>query len=274
MIHQSTVLTNARGVELSSDGSFAQVGMIGNTCQLDVQTGLLGYDFDVIPNEEDFVLDLSEGQTLVIGENKNGLTVMKNNWMGETYTIDQTNVQNAAINGDAVVVVTGETSCSLKTFVNGQPTQDLSIPCQTKGLEVDGDTTYLMGDENLTVVRSGRISTLDYPSNFTSFNRTFGHIYFALNNSILATNKEGEQIWSLTLEKQIYSMDDSENTGDLIIMIGDSEQGEVVILDGSNGMIKKTFITPSDVGQIKVSNNGKTLAVILEDAVHFFKLSL
>jgi hypothetical protein len=279
MVHQSSVLTTARGVELSQDGSYAQVGMIGNTCQIDVQTGLFATDLDVVPNEEDVVLDVFANQTLVIGEGRQGLTVMKNDWSGDNYRIDVGNVQHATFGRDQVVVVTGDNqSCSLQSYDGGQMVGEVEVPCQINSLNFNSQTStsYLSTGSNVIVVGPSGVSAIDFAPEIISFNQSLGIFYGATDNYISAVNEVGEVLWTKTFQSDVYAMDDVESSGDLIVIIGSDSMGEVIVLDGGSGEVKSTFLTPgiSEGNRIRVSDNGQSMAIVLRDAIHFYKIGM
>jgi hypothetical protein len=56
----------ARGLGFEEDGS-AQVGMGGNTCDIEPSTGSFENDLDVVTSVEDEVVDVSAGRVLVLG---------------------------------------------------------------------------------------------------------------------------------------------------------------------------------------------------------------
>src|SRR5690349_1715420 len=51
--HQSTLETRARGFGIHDDGTSAQVGMGGNTCEVETASAMIGNDYDVAVSEDD-----------------------------------------------------------------------------------------------------------------------------------------------------------------------------------------------------------------------------
>jgi hypothetical protein len=60
--------------------------------------------------------------------------------------------------------------------------------------------------------------------------------------------------------------------GSVALMTGGDTFGDIIVLDGATGYHKSSFATPGIAEEIKVSQNGQTLAAILDDQIHFYKL--
>lgn len=275
--HQSSLETRSRGVALLDSGSSAQVGMIGNTCQVDVETGMIGSDFDIAVGEDDQVKDSFTRSTLVVGSSGNNIFKLSNDWAGTTTTIYVDNVQDALFTQDGVVAIIQDRDCALSWFdTAGDLVSSSLVPCNPESFTVDrsNGTAYISTGTSLVIASPGDTVTLDGSHDISAFDLDLGILYVAQKNSntVSALNVDGTILWTTDLDLPIVSLDDMGVAGSVALMTGGDTFGDIIVLDGATGEQKSHFATPGVAEEIKVSQNGQTLAAILDDQIHFYKL--
>jgi hypothetical protein len=237
---------------------------------------MIGADFDVAIGEEDKVLDSNENSTLVIGNSGNNIFILNNDWNGTTTTTYVDNVQDALFFQDGLVAIVQNNDCSINWFNNtGDLDSHSIIPCDQESFVVDSSSTaYISTGSELIIASPENTFLVESDSNLSAFDSTQNILYVAQrnNNIVSALNPEGILIWTTTLNLPVVSLDDMGVEGAVAIMTGGDTLGEIIILDGATGHSKSSFPTPGVAEEIKVSQNGQTLAAILDDQIHFYKL--
>lgn len=267
--HQSTVETRARGVGLHHSGSFAQIGMLDNTCDIQTSTGFIGSDFDLVVGEEDKVEDTFGSLALVTGTSGQELYILDREDYS-SYFVDAVSVDQARFYNDGVVILS---NCNLTWMATQEDQISVGVPCG-EGFAVDPNTgaAYLGTPDGLVVASPNDIQTTGVPGTLIAYDSTLGMVYTATSgdNTVIGV-REGAQVWSTDLDQPISSLDGMGERGMVAVMIGDSDSGAIVTLDGLTGSISTIFQTPSTANNIDVSGNGSVIAITLDDEVHFYK---
>lgn len=267
LTHRSTVATRTQGFSLNYSGEFAQLGMMDNTCRVQTQTGFIGDDYDVVGGEEDKVEDISGTSTLVIGASGNN-----------AYTLNSTNLSNSIIysgpvdqakfiDNGAVIL----SNCTVSWLTEGNVTS-IPAPCNAQ-LSVNpiNGTVYLGTSENIVIATPDGLQTTDSSGSLIAFDSSLNILYSGrVGDSFVTGLQDGIQIWSTNLGQPVSSLDDMGERGMVAVMIGGSEGGAVIFLDGLTGEVKSNFITPTTADSIKVSGNGAVIAIGLPNEVHFY----
>lgn len=268
--HRSTLETRARGVGLHHSGAFAQVGMIGNTCEIQTSTGFIGTDLDVVAGEEDKVEDTFDSLALVTGTSGNQLYVLdRSNY--SSYFIDSDNVDQARFYNDGVVVLD---DCNLTWISTEEERVSSEIPCgETLTVDHLTGTAFVATTAGLVTATPDGSDVVEVSGSLLAFDSSLGVLYVGeLGESIVSGIQNGQVIWSTDLGQPTSSLDDMGIKGMAAVMVGDLESGGVVTVAGLSGEIVSVFETPSTADSITVSGDGSVIAITLPDEVHFYTI--
>lgn len=271
--HTAQLETRARGLALLDDQDSSQVGMAGNTCQVQTSTGAIGADVDVAPGEEDVVTDAFGTDTVIIGQA--GVYVLDGSgWGGYEPVVSQVGVTDARLT-DSLDVVALSDSGSV-SWNGGDPVatsgaSDFAIDrVSGTAFVVDGSGLSVVTPDGATTTATGNYDLVAYdPASDAVYVATIG------GSEVRALEVNGTQRWAADLGGSITSLDDMGAAGSVAIMMEvPSGMGELVVLDGRSGEQLSSVATPSAADEVLVGNNGESMALVLPNEVHFFSIDL
>jgi hypothetical protein len=268
--HQSTLETRSRGVAIHHSGNFAQIGMIGNVCEIQTSTGFIGSDLDMVVGEEDKVEDTFDSLTLVTGTSGNQLYILdRSNY--SSYFVDAENVDHARFFNDGIVTL-GD--CNVTWISTETERSSVEVPCgETLTVDTTTGTAYITASSGLVIATPDGVETAEVLGSLLAFDSLLGILYVGEDGgSTVSGLQNGIQIWSTQLDQPISSLDDMGERGMVAVMIGDSDSGGVVTLDGLSGEVISVFETPSTADNITVSGDGSVIGITLPDEVHFYSI--
>lgn len=277
--HQSSVQSQTRGVAMLSDMPAAQLGMSGNTCQVDTSSGSIGNDVDTVPLEDDQVVDALGQDTLVIGEP--GVFVLEQGaWSVDNATVNASNVIDAKFTDDGIVALRepGATHTVDWYGQNGQRDGSVTLPdgdyFGTITVDSNSGTVYVPGENGVVVATPDGASSVGESANLAAWDAAANVLYTAQAGLtvVSALETDGTVRWTVDLGTPVVSLDDM--TGNAAVMTGDAAAGELIVLNGDTGEIVSALDTPSAADEIMVGNNGRSMAMILRNEVHFFGVNL
>lgn len=273
--HTAKIESQTRGVAMLDDAQHANVGMMGNTCMVDVGTGAIPVDVDVAQGEEDLVVDAFDGQTLVVGTG--GVFAVTDGTYSPASTVtDGFGVADARLTSDGVVTVQdGFEGCQV-AFADGTTTA-VDGDCSSASIAVDrAGTLFVANDAGVQAVsRSG--ATPIASGDLVSFDEVLGQAYVATRGAgaVEAIGADGTAKWSLPVDGRVVSMDDMGDMGAVGVMttLG-AAGGEFLVVDGTTGDILSTLQTPAGEPNVVVAPDAKSMAFVLRNEVHFLAIHL
>jgi hypothetical protein len=273
--HKSQVQTRAKGVALLDTDDSAQVGMSGNTCEVTTSSGMIGSDYDVAVGEDDNVQDALGTDTLVIGQS--GVYVVSQGFFGPgSPVVDMNDVVTARFSDDGVVVGR-DTSTGFQIDWAGGITDGSSAQigpdANLGGMSVDRGTgtAYIPTDSGLAIADANTgVTVTEVEADITAWDTAADCLYVATTGSseVRAIEFDGTLRWATDVGGPVTSIDDM--AGAAAVMVGDDNAGVLVVLDGVTGESTSQFDTPSAANRVVVGNGGHSMAMVLDDVVHFF----
>lgn len=271
--HTAQLETRARGLALLDDQDSSQVGMSGNTCQVQTTSGAIGNDVDVAPGEDDVVTDAVGSDTVIVGQG--GVYVLDGSgWGGFEPMVTSTGITDAKLTNNLDVVALADDGT---VSWNGQD------PVATSGgsdLAVDRmtGTAFVVDGNGLTAVTpAGATATAEGAFDMVAYDPASEAVYVAAfgGSEVRALEVNGTQRWAAELGGTIKSIDDMGSAGAVAIMMeADNGMGELLVLDGRTGEQLSAITTPSAADEVLVGNNGESMALVLPNEVHFFSIDL
>lgn len=274
--HQSQVGTQARGVAFLDDER-SNVGMSGNTCMVDPSSGMISEDYDVAVGEMDSVQDGLGTTTLVVGDLGTGVYVVQSGGGGTSPLVNLTDVVAARFSGDGSVAI-GQTDGTVNfVSANGATlgTAQVDTAANFDSMSIDPSTgvAYIPQGDSVAIVDSaGGVETIDAGADVTAFDPVGNVLYVAElgSSEVRALEVDGTLRWAADVGGPVASIDDMQ--GQAAVMVGDDSWGELVILDGATGAATSQYETPSAANEVIVSDSGHTMAMVLDNTVHYFAI--
>lgn len=277
--HASSLETRVRGVAILADGQNADVGMAGNTCRFDMGQSVIGADADVAQGEEDVVHDGFRDGSLVVGGG--GVFIVDGpNYGGNTPVVPGGDITTSRFTEDGLATVRNNTAVTWSE--SGVDSASVSLPdgaiIENRGFTVDrmSGTAFAATSEGVFAITPDGAVALGGAGDLASFDSATGALYVATEggSELVALEADGSPRWSVTVEGVITSMDDMGDGSAVAVMADVNGKGQLMVLDGLTGEIKMDQTTPSAAHGLVVGPTGRSMAVILENEVHFFNVNL
>ncbi len=269
----STLDAETNGVRLDEDGINAHAGMAGATCTVSTEWGCPIDDAD-LPTTEERVLDHFEGMTLAssVGAVHQ---IDADGWRrGED--VDISLVRAARYTSGGMIMLRGDADAC---FVQ-QGDQQSKVPGKlcTEGIEVEVDRTAgalyaATNDGVFTVDVDGATKVVD--GDLVAWDKKLEHLYTATTGetTIRATNTSGAEVWTVDLGSPINDIATRGNKRQVLVLTQGSDSfGDLYRLDGLTGKVLGSSELPDADGDMEVSGNGKTVAVVRPEEVHYFEM--
>ncbi len=271
---QSTLEGPVVGFALSSSDSKAQAGMVGNTCAVETSNGLIGDDHDVVADEEDRVHDTYAGHTLV-GGSGTLVTLAEGSTLEIESSAQKSGVISAFLTDGATIGLRDHAGCW--AFV-GEQEVELSIDCGHSVTDAQRESATLIATDGSAVVfvDAGGTSIVPEEGNLIAWDASAEVLYLAERGEdwIKALNEGGDTLWATSLDGTVQSIDDLVGQNAVMVMVEQEDgSGELVTLDAADGAPIASTETPSAGESVLTGNNGKTVAVVLPEMIHFFAVS-
>lgn len=275
--HASTLETRVRGVGMMDDGQSADVGMAGNTCRFDIGAAVIGADADVAQGEEDVVHDAFGESSLVVGT-AGVFVVDPGGFAGTTPVIPSGEITTGRFVADGITTVRANREIAWSADGASVELPDGEL-VQTEGFTVDRSTgtAFAATGTSLFSVTPAGVTELGGAADLAAFDAASGALYVASagESEVSALEVDGTPRWSLDVGGAVTALDDMGDGASVAAMVEAPEgHGRLLVLDGATGEIKMDYPTPSAAPGIVVSPNGRSMAVILRNEVHFFDVNL
>lgn len=282
MSYQSTLYQDAEGVAFRSDGSGAQVGMMGTTCAIDPISAAAGADYDY-PGSDESVADAGStpnGDVVVVTSDK-GVHIQRDDsfWgaASEDYEMDGV-VAAGFVETGAVALRDDVGKCSVEWVgdtVDSTAVDDALCEAES-GFTVDPTTgvVYVGTDSGIHVVTPGVAQELDpEPSEIVEWDPVVQVLYAAElhGNTVRALASDGSVVWSTQLEGAILGLDDMGVRAAVAVNLEKADgTGSVAILDGYTGSQMSGVDTPQPAQSIHGGGDGRHVALVQHGEVHFY----
>lgn len=264
--HLSSVETRARGVVFESPDE-VQIGMFNNTCEVDPWSGFIGEDLDLVIGEEDIVLDSKRGTQLVTGDSRNSLVLSGEDWT----SFPVRNVEQAKIIDSGYVVLSGGEDCALQRLsTSGELEWSTEVDC-VEGFETSSEgQVFLPGRTEIRIGWDGDAPFgIGVAGDLISYSEWDQTLISAISGETIVRGSLGAS-WSQDLGSPIRWIDSS-SFGSVVVMTGGDGAGAIWVMAAEDGSIISRFETPG-VGELILSPDGSTVAVVVPDSVHFFRI--
>lgn len=283
--HRSSLETRTRGVALLEDSPTAQVGMGGNTCEVQTDSAMIGADYDVAVGEDDNVQDAVGQGTIIVGDS--GVYVLTPGFGGTGWdqaAVDTSGIVEARFDDAGIVTLEGGGSTVGWYDDSGLNIGRVSAPADAgagSGFTVDRTTgTAFIGTASGVVIATptGGVSTVEGGAGLVAWDAAAAALYVAdpMGMQVRALEADGTERWSVDMGGAVWSLDDMAGMAAVMVEISDggTTHGELRVLDGQTGSIVSTLETPSAAEEVVVGNDGRTMAMVLPGEVHFFAVDL
>jgi len=232
LVHQSSIQTRVNGIELSPDGSSAQIGMNGASCEVNTNGGYFILDSDVIPGSEEWIQDSSLEQTLVIGEDRSQTFVLDGKDFNPIQVIQTPNVEWARFTDAGIVTLENSRSGCNINFISedGELEESKSISCQAISLDSSISNVFLTDGENISIISIDETTSFKLPTEDISIYNSREIIYAVNNSTITAISSFGEVLWEKDLGSEIQDLDTVQSSGEPILMLGDENSDSILFL--------------------------------------------
>ena len=272
--HTAKVESQSRGVVMLDDAQHANVGMLGNTCMVDLNTGAIPVDVDVAQGEEDLVVDAFDGQTVVVGTG-GVFQIDDGTYFTGGASADGVGVTTARLTTDGVVAVRDAFGDCSVGFPDGSEV-GVAGPCADASIAVDRTgTLFVANSAGVSAVRADGAVQLA-AGDLVSWDEAADQAYVTTRGSteISAMGADGAVRWTMPVDGEVVSMDDMGNMGAVGVMTRVADGGEFMILDGETGAVVTTLMTPAGDPSVVVAPDARSMAFVLPNEVHFLSINL
>lgn len=277
--HVSQIGFRTKGVSFVDDGKSVDSGMAGNTCRFDVDMGVITLDTDVAQGEEDSVTDSFNGNTVVVSRSGGFVITQDYSNPDLIHIFPGRNVTDARLTQESALALINENNeCQIGWYSSTSETTHGVDECPSANqidLQRETNTAFFVSGEGIMTFTPLGVEYFAPRADALKWDSVTQALYTSTDGRVLtAHNLDGSVRWVAELSGRITSFDDMGTAEAIIIMVEtDDAHGELVILDAHTGQIKKTFETPTAARDVIVSQDGRTLAAVLDNETHFFSVN-
>ncbi len=284
LAYQSTLYQDTNGIALrgadASGRSVAQAGMVGTTCEVDTRWASLGSDIDY-PSSNETVQDAGtvNGRDVVVVTADEKVYVQEGtDWTVNSEAYDAPGVTEAVVAGtDVIALIDRGNVCAVQWVMSGESKLLESGACSVAyDLTADPSTgSAIVGSDSGAMVITPTTTSVvtEQASSLSEWDATVGVLYTAASGgSVLsAFDLDGTLRWATELGGAIYALDDMGTRGMAAVSVQlASGTGAVILVDGWTGAVVENVGVPQAVTTIKGSPDGRTLALVERNQVHFY----
>lgn len=279
--HVSQIETRTKGISFVDDGKTVDIGMAGNTCRFDVDSGVITLDADIAQGEDDAVVDSWNGNTVVIS--RAGGFIMTDDYMNSNliHIFPGRNIADARFTEEGITaLISDNNSCQFGRFTTTSETTvqiDDICPTDSNQFDVNRETGFSFVATDEAIMTYGPLGFEYYAprADKIKWDDAMQMLYATSSGrDVTAYDSSGTARWVTELNGRITAFDDMGAAESMIAMVELADgSGELVIIDSQTGQVRKTFPTPSAAKQIIASRDGETLAVVLDNETHFFTIN-
>jgi len=271
----STLDAVTNGVVFTEDGNDSHVGMEGMTCTISTEWGCPIDDAD-LPTQEERILDHFEGVTLassVAAVHK----IDSEGWL-RTEDVAVSSVRAARYASGGMLMLRGDAdACFVQR--GEEESQVPGLLCDD-GIQVEVDRSkgalYAATPDGVYVMDASGAEKM-VEGDLVAWDPSLNHVYTATtgDTTIVANTRDGDLVWTADVGLPIGSIATRGKKGQLLVLAeGTDGFGSLIRLDGADGTIMGSSDLPDSEGDLEVSGNGHTVAVVRSEEVHYFSLVL
>jgi len=282
--HDSELAVNTRGVALSHDGVDSIIGMFGTTCRVAVRDASIGADYD-FPTETEVVNDNSqmfgENAVLVVSDYGAHVTFPDRTWDFSTQDYGDPGTLEGRIWSDGVVLLsdTADAGCQLK-WSDGTHVSSVSLSagmCASPSLTVDHatGTAYVADGSDVVTASPDGATLIAHNADMVVWDDDAQVLYTAQkgDSMLYGLEPDGSLRWSADLGDSITSFDAMGGLDQSAVMLANrGGTGSLVTVDAFSGEVTSSLTTPAAANQVVLSDNGRSMALVLPGDVHFFSV--
>ena len=153
--------------------------------------------------------------------------------------------------------------------------------CNNAGFAVNvEDGTVVVGtDTGIAIIGSdGGITAADTEGSLVARDEVADVWYTGAVDSpiVKALEDDGSERWMVDLNSQVVkALTDAGAQGACALSVENPDKtGAILYLDGETGVILASIDTPTAAKDIEVSADGRTVALVIDSAVHFYTLAI
>lgn len=261
-------LWEARGMAIEEDGS-AQVGMGGNTCDVDPETGNFENDVDVA-NGEDEVVDGYGGQVLVLGDGGLSRLIPGDNYNNTVRPGPSGDDILTARFVDGGIVVVRDTASGCFAQWTGDVQATVRLPgCGDVDVERSSGTLFVATPDGSAAVTPGGVTPLPAAQKVAWLPAEQAVVLVRGGADVGAFSRDGEVLWTAQADAPIFDVvalgDGARfafNTADAL-HVADAGTGAVLglsqVRDG-----RGSLVAAADGGRVAVVRQGARVYDIVE----------
>ena len=268
--YRSSLDAETHGVALSHDGLDSYAAMVGTTCTIDTAWGCPTADED-LPTEDERVTDHYRGTTLAVSDE--GVHLLRGAvWDGETSALAQ--VRTAKLT-DAGVLALGGSAEACWYHQDGMKSEVPASLCAdgtTVGVDRRGGLVAATPDGVFAVDGEG-VRTVHEDADLAAVDAVGGRTYVARRGerTLTALDDAGAVLWTTEASGPVVDIEVRGDKQDLVVFASVSDDlGNIERIDGPSGARRSSTRVPTTTGELVLSGNGHTLALVGRDTVHHF----
>jgi hypothetical protein len=273
--YTSTLEAQTRGVVLSYDGLDAYAAMGDTTCKVDTTWGCPTADGD-LPTDDEWVIDHFEGRTLAASDLGVHMLDGSQVWLEDAdLAVDQ--VRDARITSKGLVVLAGdENGCSMANEDGSVALPgEFCLPNLSAAVDRTEGALLVATSDGLFRVDGSGVHPLPGSGDLVAVGHD-GVFYTATRGAtgLTAFDPAGTTLWTAETAGPVVSIAARGDTGDLLALVRDGGLGALERHDGASGETAASYALPAAEGDLVTSGNGRTVGIVLPDAVHYYSLDL
>jgi hypothetical protein len=283
--YRGTLNTPTNGVVLFEDGELGHAGMAGTTCVV-TPDGRVANDVDIDRDDDEEVVDGSvHDGGVVLARTRGELHVMSRveDFNPGVAHIPVAGVTDARFTGPGAFAAL--TDCAVEFFVDDgnqnwapttvMPLTDMGCASMDPSFEIDDatGTAYVGNDSGIFAVSPDATTRLADRTDHVVYAADLGALALADSGTtqVSLVGTDGAERWSADLPGTVHDVFDLGARDAVGVMVARDGQGTLMVLEASSGEVRQQFDLP-DVADVVAAANGHTLALVLDDVVHYYNL--
>lgn len=269
---RSTLAADTQGVALSDDGLKSYAAMVGTTCTIDTSWGCPTADAD-LPTENERVTDHYLGRTLAVSAD--GVHYMDaGTWDGGTEPL--ADLRTAKLSDVGTLVVGGTPDSCWYQDAAGEHIAPGAACEPGVSFEVDRRGSLVAATpEGIIALDPAGVRTVHSGADLVAVDAAGGRMYLANRgeSTLTAIDDAGTTLWTAEAGGNIADIAVRGDRQDVMVLadVGGG-LGQIERFDGADGIRHSSSTVPTTDGELAVSGNGQTLALIRDGEVHHFSI--
>lgn len=279
----STLPAQANGVRLNHDGTKAYIGMSGMACGIDVQSGSVEQDID--PTEEDEKVEDSTGTLehggVVLTSHSNGIHLLTESSIQNTLdegmepTLSMKYIYGARLLSDGFIALSAdERGCTLTRAHTNRPTSTIEIAplaCDSRSqLDIiDTHRWVIYGPSGVVLVDNNVVHYLNIQADVARVSSDQTSLMVVYQDTATRMSLDGTTLEEININGHFTALERFGQDGSFAVTMDTPQGARFGHLDAQLHWVTSQPIP--EASSIAVSGNGRVVAFILPDAVHFYQ---